>query len=124
MFDASKNFKNVFTNKSVIITGHTGFKGAWLSIWLNLLGAKVIGISKDIPSQPSLFESSKIKESIVDYRKNIKDIESLSKIFLKTKPDFVFHLAAQPLVRKSYEDPIETWNSNSSRRNVSTSIAS
>ena len=112
MKENNKNFKKDFTNKKVIITGHTGFKGSWLSIWLNDLGAKIIGISKDIPTQPSIAESSGILNKITDYRENINEFNKISEIIHDTQPDFIFHLAAQPLVRKSYEDPIETWRTN------------
>ena len=112
MIENNKNFKKDFKNKKVIITGHTGFKGSWLSIWLNDLGAKIIGISKDIPTQPSIAESSGILNKITDYRENINEFNKISEIIHDTQPDFIFHLAAQPLVRKSYEDPIETWRTN------------
>tara|TARA_B100000965_G_C19570086_1_gene748685 strand:- start:279 stop:1388 length:1110 start_codon:yes stop_codon:yes gene_type:complete len=113
----NSNFKNTilektFKNKVVIITGHTGFKGSWLSIWLLMLGAKVVGISKDIPTKISHFETLKLSQELDDNRINIKDFDSLVKIIKDHQPDFIFHLAAQPLVRKSYEEPIETWSSN------------
>ena len=112
MLDNNKDFKKDFNGKKVIVTGHTGFKGSWLSIWLHDLGAKVIGISKDIPTQPSLAESSGILNEITDYRENIKEFSKISDVINDTKPDFIFHLAAQPLVRRSYDDPIDTWNTN------------
>lgn len=105
-------FKSVFKGKRVIITGHTGFKGSWLSIWLKQLGSDVIGISMDIPSNPSHFIASGISEKIQDYRLDIRDISKLKEIFSLEKPDFVFHLAAQPLVRLSYQDPLLTYSSN------------
>ena len=101
-----------FNKKTVIITGHTGFKGTWLTIWLLLLGAKVIGISKDIPTKISHFKKSQVKNKITDIRANIKDINKVKKIIKNSNPDFVFHMAAQSLVRKSYINPIETWESN------------
>ena len=104
--------KKFFKNKTVIITGHTGFKGAWLSLWLHLLEAKVIGISNNIPSKPSLFKSLKFKKKIKDIRADLRDLNKLKKIFKKYRPDFVFHLAAQSLVKKSYTDPITTFTSN------------
>ena len=105
-------FKKSFKNKTIIITGHTGFKGAWLSLWLNLIGAKVIGISKDIPTQPSLFECIKLKKKINHIKLDLKNLSRLKKIFKKNKPDFVFHLAAQSLVKKSYSNPVQTFQSN------------
>ena len=111
MFYSVKNFK-VFRNKTVIITGHTGFKGAWLSFWLKTLGAKIIGISLNIPTKPSLFEIIIGNKYIKSYRCDIKNFFKVKKIILKHKPDFVFHLAAQALVKKSYINPLLTWNSN------------
>ena len=104
---------NAFSNKTVLITGHTGFKGSWLSIWLQNLGAKVIGVSLDIPSKPSNFESSNIKKLIKDYRADIRDFDSIKEIVIKEQPDFVFHLAAQALVGSSYQNPLETFSTNS-----------
>ena len=111
MFYSVKNL-NIFKNKTVIITGNTGFKGSWLSLWLKVLGAKVIGISKDIPTKPSNFKIINLDKQIKNYNCDIKDFVKLKKIILKNKPDFFFHLAAQALVKKSYLDPLLTWNSN------------
>ncbi len=105
-------FKNTYQDKKVIVTGHTGFKGAWLTIWLLKLGAKVVGISKDIPTNPSMFEELKLAEKITDYRQDTRDAKAIQAIFETEKPDFVFHLAAQPIVSLSYEDPLETFSSN------------
>ena len=107
-----KNFFSFFNNKTVIITGHTGFKGSWLSLWLTLLGAKVIGISKDIPTNPSVFQALKLRKKIVNIKLNLKDLEKLKKVFKKYKPNYVFHLAAQALVKKSYIEPVDTFQSN------------
>tara|TARA_B100002019_G_C21260431_1_gene596394 strand:+ start:642 stop:1736 length:1095 start_codon:yes stop_codon:yes gene_type:complete len=103
---------DIFNNKKVLVTGHTGFKGAWLSKWLDLLGAKVIGVSKDVPTSPSHFENLQFKNRISDYRVNINDQIAIEEIVLSEKPDFVFHLAAQSLVKASYDNPIQTWNTN------------
>jgi CDP-glucose 4,6-dehydratase len=111
MFYSAKNL-NIFKNKTVIITGNTGFKGSWLSLWLKTLGAKVVGISKDIPTNPSNFQLINKDNKIKNYNCDIKDFTKLKKIILKNKPDFFFHLAAQPLVKKSYINPLLTWNSN------------
>lgn len=105
-------FNNCFRNKKVIITGNTGFKGAWLTIWLLQQGAEIIGISKDIPSQPSLFGELKLADKITHHMVNICDGPLMKKIFAETKPDFVFHLAAQPIVSVSYEDPVDTMQTN------------
>lgn len=104
--------KNIFFGKTIIVTGHTGFKGSWLSLWLKSMGAKVIGISKDIPTSPSNFKAIKLNESIEDLRCNINDLEIIKKIVKQKKPDFVFHLAAQPLVNEAYIKPLETFTTN------------
>ena len=102
----------IFKNKRVLITGHTGFKGSWLSLWFKNLGANVMGISKNVPTKPSHFElinlENKIKNKFVD----ITNLKELKKIFINFKPDYVFHLAAQSLVKKSYKEPLLTYNSN------------
>lgn len=104
--------KESFKNKKVIITGHTGFKGSWLSIWLQSLGAEIFGISSDVPTNPSHFIETNIKDFIHDYRLDINDSKKLKNLFLDIKPDFVFHLAAQPIVRKSFQEPLLTWHTN------------
>jgi CDP-glucose 4,6-dehydratase len=101
-----------FKNKTVLITGHTGFKGSWLCAWLNLLGAKVVGLSIDIPSKPSLFSSSMLGSMVEDHRLDIRNAVAIKQLVNKIQPDFVFHLAAQALVRRSYEDPLETISTN------------
>ena len=106
------NFFNNFKNKKVLVTGHTGFKGSWLTIWLLKHGAKVLGISKDIPTKPSHYEFLKLKKEIKEYFVSIEDNQKIKKIILKEKPDFIFHLAAQAIVSKSYQNPLETWKSN------------
>ena len=106
------NFENTFKGKVVLVTGHTGFKGAWLSLWLIKLGARVVGVSNSIPSSPSHFEASNLNEEIIDYRVDIRDNLRIKDIFKTEQPDFVFHLAAQAIVKKSYQDPIETWETN------------
>ena len=106
------NFLKQFRNKKVLITGHTGFKGSWLTFWLVLLGAKVTGLSKDIPSNPSHFKAIKLQNKINHKKIDIRNLKSLKKIFKKYQPDYVFHLAAQSLVKKSYSDPTYTWGTN------------
>jgi CDP-glucose 4,6-dehydratase len=103
---------NYFKGKTVVVTGHTGFKGSWLSMWLVNLGAKVVGISIDIPSKPSHFKAANIKTHIDDRRLDVRDTESLRKMIKEIQPDFVFHLAAQALVRPSYESPLDTISTN------------
>jgi len=102
---------NLFKNKSVLITGHTGFKGSWLSAWLSHIGAHVIGISDRVPTDPAHYEL--IKNSLdQDHRIDIRDIESVSSIIDNIKPNFIFHLAAQPIVLDSYQNPLETFKIN------------
>jgi CDP-glucose 4,6-dehydratase len=101
-----------FSGKTIIVTGHTGFKGSWLSIWLKLLGANVVGIALDPPSSPSHFMAAQLQERITDYRVDIRNAEKIDLIIKETKPDFVFHLAAQPLVRESYKNPVESYEVN------------
>jgi CDP-glucose 4,6-dehydratase len=101
-----------FNNKTVLITGHTGFKGSWLSMWMNQLGANVVGVSIDIPSDPSHFDSAKMSKKIDDHCFDILDAEGLKRLVYDIQPDFVFHLAAQALVRPSYHAPVETIMTN------------
>ena len=103
---------NKFKNKTIIITGHTGFKGSWLTLWLKLLGAKVVGISINLPSKPSHYEELNLSKEIISIKQDIRNLKELEKIFQKYQPDFVFHLAAQALVQKSYKDPVTTFNTN------------
>ncbi|WP_341880166.1 CDP-glucose 4,6-dehydratase [Synechococcus sp. UW140] len=101
-----------FENKIVIITGNTGFKGSWLTAWLKQLGAKVVGIALDPPTEPSHFTVSGLSEGIVEHRIDIRNQHELEEVILSAKPDYLFHLAAQALVRHSYENPLETWQTN------------
>ena len=101
-----------FKGARVLVTGHTGFKGAWLSLWLKQLGANVSGVSIDISSEPSHFNAAKLSEQIDDHRLDIRDGDALKKLIQDIQPNFVFHLAAQALVRPSYEKPIETIATN------------
>ena len=107
-----KIFGNCFQNKKVIVTGHTGFKGSWLSLWLHQLGAIVTGISKDIPTTPSLFNELKLEEKITHHFADVCDSKLVDEIFKSANPDFIFHLAAQPIVSVSYQDPIDTFRTN------------
>ena len=105
-------FNNVYKNKTVLVTGHTGVKGSWLSIWLRELGANVIGYALDPYTEKDNFILAKLENKITDIRGDIRDKEHLEKVFEQYKPDFVFHLAAQPLVRLSYDQPVETYEVN------------
>ncbi len=109
------NFKNLkyYNKKKVLVTGNTGFKGTWLSLWLLMLGAKVYGISKNIPTKPSLYKILKLNKKIRTKYFDIKDFNKLKKNINKINPDIIFHLAAQSIVSKSFEKPMQTYFSNS-----------
>ena len=102
----------IFKNSRVIVTGHTGFKGSWLTAWLKELGAKVMGISNGVPTKPSHFFVSKINKNIKDVRLDIRNKKKLEKKILQFKARFIFHLAAQSLVGISYKNPELTWQTN------------
>ena len=99
-------------NKKVFLTGHTGFKGSWLSLWLSSMGACVKGYSLEPPTSPSLFEQARIAELLEHELGDIRDGENLSKSMQNFSPDIVIHMAAQPLVRYSYKAPVETYTTN------------
>jgi len=101
-----------YNNKSVLVTGHTGFKGSWLAIWLRELGADVIGYSLEPPSEPSNFRATRLEEKITHVTGDIRDLERLIATIERYRPEFVFHLAAQPIVRFSYNEPKLTFDTN------------
>ena len=105
-------FDDIYRESRVLITGHTGFKGSWLTTWLHKLGADIVGVSKDIPTQPSMFNELGLENKITHIFGDIRDIEFVSRIVCNTQPDYVFHLAAQAIVSKSYTDPLETITTN------------
>lgn len=104
--------KNIYENKNVLVTGHTGFKGSWLVAWLKQMGAFVTGIALAPPSQPNHFEAILLKDGMNDCRFDIRNFEAVEAAILQAKPDFLFHLAAQPIVGASYNNPVETWSTN------------
>ncbi len=107
------NFTKYYKNKKVLITGHTGFKGAWLTLWLIKCGAKIMGLSNNTLTKPSIFKVLKIKKKISHVNCDIRNIKKLENEILNFKPDFVFHFAAQALVKKSFLEPYNTWTTNS-----------
>ena len=108
----SSSYNAIFKDKVVLITGHTGFKGSWLSLWLTSLGAKVEGLSIDVPTKPSNFSVCSLDDVIVDHRLDVRDSAAVKEVIYKVQPDYVFHLAAQALVRSSYDSPLETLSTN------------
>lgn len=108
MFESLSQLKG----KTVLVTGHTGFKGAWLTIWLNEIGARVIGYSLDPAGENNLFLLANLQDKIIDIRGDIRDLKKLRSIFDQYQPEVVFHLAAQPLVKLSYEQPVYTYEVN------------
>ncbi|CAG0939126.1 CDP-glucose 4,6-dehydratase [Candidatus Brocadiaceae bacterium] len=106
-------FGDVYKGKTVFITGHTGFKGSWLSEWLLLLGANVVGYSLEPPTEPSLFAAVQLNERLTaDIRGDVRSLDTIQARISKHTPDFIFHLAAQPLVRQAYDEPYETFETN------------
>jgi len=106
------SIRNVYLGKKILITGHTGFKGCWLSIWLKNMGADVIGLSNGVPTTPSMFEMLNLENKIRTIWADIRDGKVIQEVLVSERPDFVFHLAAQAIVSKSYDDPIETIEAN------------
>ncbi len=108
----NQNFAEHFKNKKVMITGHTGFKGAWLTLWLNHLGAEVTGYSLKSPTEPALFEILNLADQIEHIEADVRDYDRLQKVIAEHEPEFIFHMAAQSLVRPSYKDPLTTYSTN------------
>ena len=103
---------NFWKNKKVLLTGHTGFKGSWLSIWLKKIGVDLIGFSKDIPTEPSLFELANVSEDMTSVMGDIRNFSVVQEIIEDNQPDIIIHMAAQALVRDSYKNPLETFSTN------------
>jgi CDP-glucose 4,6-dehydratase len=103
-------FSDIYRGKRILITGHTGFKGSWLTLWLNELGAAVTGIALPPETHPNHWDLLAFSANVHYF--DIRDYEALKRAFLATQPEIVFHLAAQSLVRRSYLDPLETWSTN------------
>lgn len=106
------NFNTFFRDKKIFITGHTGFIGSWLTKWLNLVGAEVCGYALDHPSNPNMYDTLELGGTILDLRGDIRDSKLLMKAMRNFKPEIVFHLAAQPIVLASYENPVDTFDTN------------
>lgn len=104
--------RSFWRGRNVFVTGNTGFKGSWLSLWLDFLGAKVTGYALDSPTQPSLFEQAGIASTVRCICADVRDFPRLKNALSECRPEVVIHMAAQSVVRRSYEDPIETYSSN------------
>jgi CDP-glucose 4,6-dehydratase len=107
-----KQFGDVYRGKRVLVTGHTGFKGSWLSLWLSQLGAEVVGISLAPKTQSNHWDLLGLERTVQHHILDIRRADEVALVFKSTQPEAVFHLAAQPLVRRSYRDPLETWSTN------------
>ena len=105
-------FGGIYKKRKIFITGHTGFKGSWLCILLNKLGADVYGYALEPPTNPSLYVEAEIDDFVTSYIGDIRDLDNLQKVIAIVQPEIVIHMAAQPLVRISYKLPVETYSVN------------
>ena len=104
--------REFWRGKTVLLTGHTGFKGSWLSLWLQEMGAEVIGYALDPPTNPSLFDSARVGDGMTSITGDVRDLSKLQAVFVEHKPEIVIHMASQALVRYSYQNPVETYETN------------
>jgi len=112
MSKETHSFNNFYRGKRVLVTGHTGFKGSWLTLWLLQLGADVAGISAYLPSKPCNFEALDLETRMQHHVGDIRDLDRVMQVFDDFQPHLVFHLAAQAIVRRSYDDPKLTFDTN------------
>jgi CDP-glucose 4,6-dehydratase len=112
MIKKNSPFKDLYRNKRVLVTGHTGFKGSWVTLWLLQLGAKVAGFSAYLPSEPCNFEISGLRQLVEHYEGDVRNFHELKQVFNDFQPQIVFHLAAQPIVRRAYDEPKLTFDTN------------
>ena len=104
--------RSFWKGRNVLLTGHTGFKGGWLSLWLETLGANVTGYALEPPTRPSLFEQAQVGSSVRSICADVRDFPQLTSVLAECRPEVILHMAAQSVVRRGYEDPIETYSSN------------
>lgn len=104
--------RSFWRGRKVLVTGHTGFKGSWLGLWLDLLGAHVTGYALDPPTEPSLFQQAAVAESINSVYGDVRDFPRVKALIAESRPDVIIHMAAQSVVRRGYDDPVETYSSN------------
>ena len=105
--EISNLFGDIYRNRRVLITGHTGFKGAWLCLYLKELGADVYGFALEPPTSPSLFEEAKVNKIITSHLGDIRDYKKLQSVIEKVRPEIIIHMAAQSLVMESYKNPVD-----------------
>jgi CDP-glucose 4,6-dehydratase len=101
-----------WNSKRVLVTGHTGFKGGWLALWLERLGADVTGFSCGVPTSPSLYEAARVGQGVRSIEGDVRDLKAVQRAFAETRPEIVIHMAAQSLVRRSFESPVDTYATN------------
>ena len=101
-----------WARRRVLITGHTGFKGAWLSLWLQSLGAEVSGLAPGAPTRPSLYELARVGASMSEYSVDVRDLSAVREALAKARPEVVLHMAAQPILRRSLVEPVATYEVN------------
>jgi len=104
--------REFWKDRKILITGHTGFKGSWLSLWLQAMGAKVVGYSLPPPTRPSLFELARVSQGMTSVVGDVRDFDSLKSTIAQQEPEIIFHMAAQSVVSDSYENPVETYSTN------------
>jgi CDP-glucose 4,6-dehydratase len=101
-----------WSGRRVLLTGHTGFKGSWLALWLETLGAEVVGFSRGVPTQPSLFELARVGDGLQSVDGDVRDLQAVERALAESRAEVVIHMAAQSLVRRSFEQPVETYGTN------------
>src|SRR4051812_23204508 len=101
-----------WAGRRVLVTGHTGFKGAWLSLWLAALGAEVTGFADGVPTDPSLFALARVGDDVSQLEGDVRDTERVAEAVAAARPEVVLHLAAQPMVRRSFREPVATYATN------------